>query len=914
MPIFFTASTSGDCLNTNSGQIDIFALYQTPTPPNPYAPVPPFPSTLLIEWVNPSLGIDSGPASGYTSSRNTLSAGTYVINFTANTLPPTIAATQIYVSSGICTNGLQIQNTTCGLNNGSLTAYSQSDCVESTYNLYLDGSLISTTTSLVGFQTYDNLQPGAYYVDILNCGGCSAQTQTCIIEDSTPVNFNLFVVDNPNCSGPAGKIFITELSGASPFSYLWTTGAVTSSISGLTAGQYGVTVTDANGCSLSKTAIVDNVDVIGFGSFTSVPPSCFSSDGSITINITGGTGPYYYSGSNGATFVTFAQSYTFTGLGVGGFSVLVTDAAFCSINPSTSLSIPNSIGSVTVSTTNSSCSFDSGTITINVTGTNFPYTYSIIDSFGNITSVTTNSTSYTFTSLSSDTYTVLVDNAGTCMFMDVVTIFNTNAFEITATTTDTSCGLNNGSASFTVDVFDSYNYQIPSLGLQSFPVAQTAYTFTNLPPGSYTAQITNSTGCTRNIDIVVGQSFPVNFILNKTSCLTGSDGTITALISSGQPPFTLNWSSNVNGQIGIYVTGLTAGTYSVTVVDDDGCTRTRSVEITCDEQYVSYEIFKFCEGLFIENPASKLGLTQMLNEGFKDLTSGETGCVLVSADFNIIVQVGTSAVTENFYTSTSLTDVPSDELYTETLNSILSGFSGIGLIEINQDGNLLKLNTDCNYTLQDKDVKIDVQIIYNILCQQEEDINICAVFSGEDLVLPFSVNLTTSGTTNGKDSFVGNIIGLGLNGYLYVYWDGSQWIMDLYEIGDFPETLATLSGDTQYPIGTWDSDEDDVLETIESSCFGICLNILSGVTSIQENLTQLDVIIDGKVTYFNLDGYYIEYNSGATQWDMYDDGIFAPSNLVATLSGDTQYPVGVFTSLNSNLYETTLGSCPIPVT
>jgi hypothetical protein len=215
---------------------------------------------------------------------------------------------------------------------------------------------------------------------------------------------------------------------------------------------------------------------------------------------------------------------------------------------------------------------------------------------------------------------------------------------------------------------------------------------------------------------VIGQSSNVNFILNKTNCFNGSDGTLTTLISSGQPPFTITWSNNITGQTGIYVTGLTAGTYSVIVTDNNGCVRTRSIDITCDESYVSYEIFKFCEGVFIEGKASKLGLQQMLNEGYKDITEGESGCELVDANFIITVQVGTGTTSENFYTTNSLLDYPSDDLYVTTLNNVLTGFTGIGLVEISEESNTIKLNTDCEYTLQDKNVKIDVQIVYNILC------------------------------------------------------------------------------------------------------------------------------------------------------------------------------------------------------
>ena len=81
----------------------------------------------------------------------------------------------------------------------------------------------------------------------------------------------------------------------------------------------------------------------------------------------------------------------------------------------------------------------------------------------------------------------------------------------------------------------------------------------------------------------------------------------------------------------------------------------------------------------------------MLNEGFKDLTSGETGCVLVSADYILKVQIGTGQTSSNFYTSTSLIDIPSDELYVNTLDTLLSGYTGLGLIELSSENNSLKL-------------------------------------------------------------------------------------------------------------------------------------------------------------------------------------------------------------------------------
>jgi len=128
------------------------------------------------------------------------------------------------------------------------------------------------------------------------------------------------------------------LIGNPPYTYLWSNGGTLSSITGLTNGPYSVTVTDNTGCSISKSTEVIKVPQIGLGGFTSISPGCFTNNGELTVFITGGTAPYYYSASTGESNVSFDTQYTFTNVPGGSISVYAQDAGLCSFVASTTFS------------------------------------------------------------------------------------------------------------------------------------------------------------------------------------------------------------------------------------------------------------------------------------------------------------------------------------------------------------------------------------------------------------------------------------------------------------------------------------------------------------------------------------------------------------------------------------------------
>ena len=247
-----------------------------------------------------------------------------------------------------------------------------------------------------------------------------------------------------------------------------------------------------------------------------------------------------------------------------------------------------------------------------------------------------------------------------------------------------------------------------------------AITFNNVSSGQHTITVTDNTGCTQTTQVYVNSSTPLDYSLYSTSCGTGSEGTLTAFISSGTPPFIFNWSNNVpNNPQQITAQGLTGGTYNLTVIDNNGCSLSRTAEITCDASYISYQTYVMGSETFIIESQTKFGLLQMLNVGFDDLTSDNTSCNLVSATFTINVSVNPLGLTtsETFFTTTSLNVVPGDNLYYDTVTSLLNTIPGIGVITVDDLNNQITIQTSpTNDSLNGQEIIIELIIVYDTIC------------------------------------------------------------------------------------------------------------------------------------------------------------------------------------------------------
>lgn len=706
----YNVSVTGDCQSNGSGVISLLINGGNP----PYT----------VQWVSPNLGTDV--VNSEPSVKTLLYSGTYIVTVNDSTLPINQTLNiNIPVSNGVCVSILGVQGTTCSLDNGSVTGTSSSNFSTTEYSLYdsNDNFITSQFTNInVNDVIFGGLSAGTYYLKAVDVGGCTGYSQNFIIEDSDELNFGLYAVPNSSCGGsPIGKIFVTGITGSPPYTYIWSNGEIDNNITGLTSGDYSVTVTDSYGCSLTKGTTIVDVPQIGLGLFTANPPNCFQADGSITIQITGGTEPYYYSASTGEVSIQYGKSWTLNGLSPGNYSFQVTDAAFCSFITSTSISSPQGMTSVSINTNGSTCSSSDGSIQVSVVGGVSPYIYTLIYPNGNTTNFSGNQTVQIFPNLYSGTYSVAIQDSSSCSYIEEVTLFATDTFTITASTTGTTCNINNGIV--LVEKSEGgvlpFNYSLD--GIQNyFNTPQSAVTFSNVSSGQHTITVSDSVGCVQTKQIYINESQSLDFTLYSTSCGEGFDGMITALISSGTPPFTFYWSDNVlNNPQEIQVEGLSADTYTLTIVDGLGCSLTRSTTINCDRKYVSYQTYLMGGENFTITTQSKFGLLQMLNKGYKDLTDGDNGCYLLQSVFNINISVTPSGYTSNqsFFTGYTLNSVPSDTLYLSTLEDMLLNIPGIGGVTTNEENNELIINTiPGDDRLNGQKILINLTIFYDIVC------------------------------------------------------------------------------------------------------------------------------------------------------------------------------------------------------
>lgn len=708
----YTSSIIGDCNNTNSGAFTIDIIGDAPN--------------YTIQWLSPITGTTLlGPGiTAYTQT--SLSAGTYSFNIIDScSLTNTVLPVNIYISSGTCVSIMDVKNTLCDNDNGALTATTSNFYGDVRFSLYNESTgLISTQNSNNNYYVFNNLPSGIYYVIADDGGGCTGKSENVIIKNSSNLSFGLYKVDDAGCAVNSGKLLITGLTGTPPYTYLWSNGSTDDNITGLTSGTYSVTVTDSSKCSVSKTEVISSVPQVGLGALYLTQPTCFTADGEVEIIITGGTPPFYYLGSNGVTNVTFDRTVTFTGLGPGSFNIQVTDAGLCNFTTSTKLLTPKGMSTISVDITHSKCNDFSGIIgPINVFGGTSPYTYTITDSSGNVNSETIYQTTWSFDGLSADTYTLSITDNGGCTFTSAYTINNQVLFGLTVSTTGTTCGGNNGSVylEITSGGTPPYIYQINGSVITT---TLTSYTFNNLVSGNYTASVTDSSFCKQSKPFTINSSNTVDFHLLGVDS-TNNNGSISAYITNGQPPFTLYWSGDssvVSGQTGLTITNLLPGEYSLRIVDNNGCSKIKKTRVNGFSEYTSTGYFNICESKSLDQPIIlETGPKQILNEGYNQIildSPGYTNCVLSSATFQALAYVGDESNSTVFYNSNSLLDYPSDELWYNTIKTLIESLPQIGNVEIDSIKNTVVVTTNCEETsLINADISVVMRIDYEIVCE-----------------------------------------------------------------------------------------------------------------------------------------------------------------------------------------------------
>jgi len=446
----------------------------------------------------------------------------------------------------------------CNGGTGSITATATGGNPNYTYSW--SNSISSVTTGLQA--TLNNLTSAIYTVTITDVSGCS-HTSSILLTEPSAVLINSVTPVNSNCGSATGSAVASASGGTGSLTYTWNNFVSGTMDSGLAAGTYTVTVTDANACSTSQTVTINNNGGPVINSITPTDELCHgASTGSASVNISGGASPYTYAWSAGATQITTNTQSTINSQQSGNYSVTITDANSCQIVSTVTITEPSVIA-ISTTPVNAICGSNNGSITASASGGTGSLTYS----WSNFVSGQTNA------GLVAGTYIVTVTDANACSNTQSVSVNNSPAPVIAGfTLTSVKCnGANTGTAVVSASGTSALTYNWSAAGASG----QTA---NNLTAGTYTVTVTDASGCQQIsvTTIVQPTAIAITNINSTTASCNKNDGTATAAASGGAGALTYSWSNLASGSTD---TGMAAGNYTLTVTDANGCAITNTVTI-----------------------------------------------------------------------------------------------------------------------------------------------------------------------------------------------------------------------------------------------------------------------------------------------------------------------------------------------
>jgi gliding motility-associated-like protein len=422
--------------------------------------------------------------------------------------------------------------------------------------------LVATGTAPYNFIWNDNattqnrtlLAAGTYSVTITDANNCSAVTTATITEPSALILS--YTKQDATCYNAAnGSIDLTVTGGTGAYLYSWSNNAQTQDVFSLQAGNYTVTVTDANNCIASTSITITQPNAVSV-STNAVPATCYNtSTASITASATGGTGNYQYNWSNGV------NAATLNNIPAGNYTVSVTDANGCSAVVNASVGQASLI-TIVETVTDVFCYGDNhGSITISATGGagNYSYLWN------------TGSNAAGISNLTAATYAVTVTDTNGCTSAKNITVTQPSAIQLTTSVTHAACnGTNTGAIDLSV-IGGTGSYQYV------WNTGATTQDLTNIPAGTYDVVVTDNNNCAATASVIINEAPALQLTLTTThiTCFGLNNGSITANPSGGSPlngtTYFYQWS---NSETTPAISSLAANIYTVTVTDAANCSAT----------------------------------------------------------------------------------------------------------------------------------------------------------------------------------------------------------------------------------------------------------------------------------------------------------------------------------------------------
>ena len=467
-----------------------------------------------------------------------------------------------------------------------------------TYRLIKSGVTVDTFgPDAASNYTFANVSAGVYSIRV-ETNKCNELVTLDINSDPieigngiSPLSVSATANDSFGCGAASVDVDIVTSGGTSPYRYSldggtnWSapyTGTATFTVT--SSGTYNILVEDANGCTKTASVNVEDLPPPVY-TITTLDANCGgTNDGSITVNVTNGFGyNLEFSIDNGSNY---QGSNVFNGLAPGNYDVMVRyqQGSFVCTTPASSETVgtPTVInGTATPDSVPTCLNENGGQITISgVSGGTPPYEYSIGAGFSGTT---------VFTNLGVGTYTPQIRDANGCIVSLAPIVFNPLDKPTDMDFAISSLDCLTSTASVTVTVTDGtppYTYEIVApasavINNGNNPV------FTGLGLGTYTFRVTDNEGCSYDEAFAITDISSIGVqaqTVNVVTCVGDSDGEGRYLVDGFATTYSYQidagpvFTGQTNGIIDL--TGLTAGSYVITVTDEDtNCTDTATLTI-----------------------------------------------------------------------------------------------------------------------------------------------------------------------------------------------------------------------------------------------------------------------------------------------------------------------------------------------
>ena len=407
----------------------------------------------------------------------------------------------------------------------------------------------SWNVSAANTDSLSQLSAASVSLRLTDANGCQA-ADTVELTQPLPLALNFAVLDVACFGGDSGRITATASGGAGGYQYSWSNGQQTAVVSGLQAGNYQLSLTDANSCVLTETVTVNQPTLLS-ASVTTVVQACSGPpNGGASAVAQGGVAPYTFSWSSGQSGSTVG------GLTSGSYQLTVQDANGCQFTlPVVVDRAPPVLLSYAVVDVDCHGSA-SGSVSLTVAGGTPPFLYQWTGAAVGNTPTAAN--------LRAGNYGITVSDAQGCEAAAAVTVEEPSPLAAEAQLTNIACaGQSTGAVSVQLTGGRSPYSYVWSNGA-------TTAAIDSLAAGQYSLTARDANGCvlSRSFNLIQPPPILLQPQITNADCANSSNGRIALTASGGQGPYIFQWS---NGAGGAGLEQLTAGEYTVTLTDGLGC-------------------------------------------------------------------------------------------------------------------------------------------------------------------------------------------------------------------------------------------------------------------------------------------------------------------------------------------------------